>query len=211
VVTLLVGTALVALVRRDPEGRAARSVRFGLVGLLLVAITGSLGLLRADRALEIWDLLPLHLCDFLIFVGAYALLTLRPIAAELLYFWSGGTLLAMITPDLAAGFPEPWYFVFFGFHGAVVAAAAVVTFGFGRVPRPGAPRRVFLATLAYAGAVGIVNLTFGTNFLFLCRKPAQPTLLDLFGPWPVYLAVGAFFALGLFHLMAWPFARRRRG
>jgi hypothetical integral membrane protein (TIGR02206 family) len=206
--TLLVGTALIGLIRRDPRGRVARGVRFVLAGLLLAAISAYLLNEGIRRPLSVLDLLPLHLCDFLIFVAAYALLTLRAGASELLYFWSGGTLLAMVTPNLAAGFPHPYFFVFFGLHGLVVVAAVVVTFGCGRTPREGSAWRVFAWTLAYAALVGCVNLLFDTNFLFLCGKPAQPTLLDWLGPWPLYLATTALLALLLFHGMAWPFRRR---
>ena len=206
--TLLVGAALIGLVRRDPLGRVARAVRFVLAGLLLAAITAYLLNEGVQRQLSVLDLLPLHLCDLLIFVAAYALLTLRAGPCELLYFWSGGTLLAMVTPNLAAGFPHPYFFVFFGLHGLVVVAAAVVTFGCGRTPREGSAWRVFAWTLAYAALVGGVNLAFDTNFLFLCGKPEQPTLLDWLGPWPLYLATTALVALLLFHGMARPFRRR---
>jgi hypothetical integral membrane protein (TIGR02206 family) len=203
--TALLAGALARLVERNPGGRAALGVRVGLVGFLLGAILAFFVRESTYRRLEVWDFLPLHLCDFLIFLAVFALVTLSPRACELLYFWSGGTLLAMLTPDLAAGFPEPYFFVFFGLHGGVVMAAAVLVFGFGRRPGPGAPKRAFLLTLAYAAVVGAFNLAWDTNFLFLCRKPERPTLLDFFGPWPLYLVTAAGVAIVLFHLMAWPF------
>jgi len=198
------------LVRRARREPASRAIRFGLAAFLAATAGSWLALLHARYGLSVWDLLPLHLCDFLILVAVFALLTLRPFACELLYFWSAGTLLAMVTPDLAVGFPDPAFLAFFTLHGTVVVAAAVVVFGLGRRPRPGAPWRCFGATLAYAAVVAAVNQACGTNFLFLCRKPDQPTLLDAFGPWPVYLGTVALFALGLFHLMAWPFRGERR-
>lgn len=207
----LAATAAAAfvLVRRARRQPAARILRFGLAAFLAAAAVGWLAFVQAHYGLSAWDVLPLHLCDFLILVAVWALLALRPLACELLYFWSSGTLLAMVTPDLGVGFPHPAFLAFFTLHGAIVVAAAVVVFGLGRRPRPGAPWRAFGATLAYAAVVALVNLAFGTNFLFLCRKPDEPTLLDAFGPWPVYLGTVALFALGLFHLMAWPFREKR--
>lgn len=203
--------ALSRLVRRDPGGPAASSVRRGLAAFLLLATAAFLAYAWSRGGLSVWDVLPLHLCDFLLLLAVYSLLTLRPAACELLYFWSGGTLLAMITPDLAVGFPHPYFLAFFALHGAVVVSAAVVTFGCRRYPRPGAPRRAFLATLGYAAAVGAVDLAFDKNFLYLRHAPAQPTLLDWFGPWPVYLITVAAFALGLFVLMDRPFRRSAAG
>jgi hypothetical integral membrane protein (TIGR02206 family) len=129
--------------------------------------------------------------------------------AELLYFWAGaGALVAMVTPDVPRGFPDPYFLLFFGLHGAVVAAAALVTLGYGIRPRPGAAWRVFALTLAYAAVVAVVNLILDANFLFLRWKPANPTLLDRLGPWPWYLVWSALLGLLLFHLLEWPFRRR---
>ena len=70
------------------------------------------------------------------------------------YFWAGGgTALAMLAPDVEVGFPDPAFLSFFALHGLVVASAAVLVFGFGCRPRPGAPRRAFLLTNAYAAVV----------------------------------------------------------
>jgi hypothetical integral membrane protein (TIGR02206 family) len=203
----LAATAAAAfvLVRGARHEPASRVIRFGLAAFLAAAAGGWLAFVHVRYGLSRWDLLPLHLCDFLILVALCALLTLRPLACELLYFWSAGTLLAMVTPDLAMGFPHPAFLAFFALHGAVVVAAAVLVLGLGRRPRPGAPWRSFAATLAYAAVVAAVNQAFGTNFLFLCRKPDEPTLLDACGPWPIYLGTVALVTLGLFHLMDWPF------
>lgn len=205
----MLATTLALVVRRDPRARPARVVRFGLTALLVGATAAYLLAEAARRPLLPWDFVPLQLCDFLILLAAVALLTSSPGVTELLYFWSAGTLLAMVTPDLALGFPEPAFLAYFGLHAAVVAAAAVLVFGFGLRPEAGAPWRAFAALLAYAGVVGLVDAAFHANFLYLCRKPGEPTLLDWLGPWPLYLVTVAAFALALFLLMDWPFRRAR--
>jgi hypothetical integral membrane protein (TIGR02206 family) len=209
--TVLVAIGLVRLVRSSPETRVSTAVRFGLAALLLGATaTTLLGWARQGR-LQWLDLLPLHLCDLLIFVAVYALVTRNALAGELLYFWTGaGTALALLAPDVEAGFPDPAFLSFFALHGLVVASAAVLVFGFGCRPRPGAPRRVFLLTNAYAASVGLVDAALGANFLFLCRKPAAPTLLDWFGPWPAYIVVADALAGILFLALDLPFRAGRR-
>jgi uncharacterized membrane protein YwaF len=92
----------------------------------------------------------------------------------------------------------------------VVVAAAALTFGLGHVPRPGAVGRVFLLTNAYAAVVGIVDWATGMNYLYLRAKPVEPTLLDLFGPWPVYIVAADVLALGLFLVLDVPFRAGRR-
>jgi hypothetical integral membrane protein (TIGR02206 family) len=204
--TAIVVIGLIRLVGRDPGGRAATAVRGGLAAALLAATAATLWGWARQGPLHLLDLLPLHLCDLLIFVAVYALITRRPLACELLYFWAGaGAVLAMIGPDVSAGFPDPAFVSFFALHGLVVAAAAVLVFGSGCRPRPGAPWRVFLLTNAYAAAVGLVDLALDANFLFLCQKPSAPTLLDWLGPWPVYLVVTDALAAVLFLALHFPF------
>lgn len=204
--TALVAAGLALAARRRPEGALARALRFGLAGGLLASVALYLLAESRRRPLDVWDFVPLHLCDFLILLAAFALATRQRLACELVYFWTGaGALLAMITPDVAAGFPDPRFLIFFGFHGLVVAAAALVTFGLGVRPGPGAPWRAFLLTNVYAALVGLVDVAFGANFLYLRDKPAGPTLLDWLGPWPVYVLVVEVLALALFQVLFLPF------
>jgi hypothetical integral membrane protein (TIGR02206 family) len=192
------------------RGGPARALR-GVLGAAILGLAGfEIGQGVAGGWLDLEQALPLQLCDLATLLALYGLATLRRAAAELLYFWAGaGTSMALLTPDLAWDFPRWEFLVFFGLHGLVLAAAALLTFGFGLAPRSGAVRRVFLITLAYAVAIGVVNLAFGTNFMYLRRKPTTPSVLDAFGPWPVYLVVGAALAAVLFTALDLPFRRRR--
>jgi hypothetical integral membrane protein (TIGR02206 family) len=202
-----VGALLCAVARRGPA--AARAVRLGLAALLASLIGLTLVLVARERPLTAWDFLPLELCDAAIFLAVFALLTLRPAACELLWFWAGGaTTLAMITPDLAFGAPDWGFYSFFALHGSVVAAALVPPLGLKIRPRPGAPWRALLATNAYAGVVAAVDAVFGRNFLYLRAKPAAWTVLDWLGPWPVYLLSCEILAAALFALLYLPFRDR---
>ncbi len=198
--------SLTLLVRRQPGARWP--VRVALAALLAGVTGWTLGHWWRAGTLTVWDVLPFHLCDLLILVAIVALLGGSRRATELLYFWAGaGTLLALLWPDLGFGFPDPGFVSFFLLHGLVVVAAAVLVIGLRRPPAPGALWRVFLATNAYAGLVGVFNLAFDTNYLFLCRPPAAPTLLDWMGPWPWYLFAADALALFLFWLLALPWRR----
>jgi hypothetical integral membrane protein (TIGR02206 family) len=196
--------ALSLLVRRRPE--AGPLVRAALIAMLAGFTVAYLRSIALEGPVSVWDLVPLHLCDFLILVAVFALATLRPAACELLYFWSGtGALLATLTPDLRQGWPDWRFVVYFGLHATVVVSAAVVVFGLGRRPRPGGAFRAFLITNAYAAVVGVVDGVFGMNFLYLREKPWAPTPLDWLGPWPLYILSVELLALVLFLLLALPF------
>ena len=178
-------------------------------------IAGAGGYVIAEWRLGIlsaWDFLPLHLCDFAIFVAAFALLTRRPGAVELVWFWAlTGTLLAVLTPAVSGRFPDWRWLLYFAMHGGVIAAAVVLVLGCGIRPRPGAAWRAFGWTVLYAAVVAIVDLVTSANFLWLRAKPEQPTILDWLGPWPVYLIAAAAIGLAGFHLLALPFGARRWG
>ena len=53
-------------------------------------------------------------------------------------------------------------------------------------------------TAGFAAAAGVATLATGGNYLFLRRKPAGGSLLDVMGPWPVYIAAAAALGLVLF-------------
>jgi hypothetical integral membrane protein (TIGR02206 family) len=197
-------------IRRRPSGRAARGIRVGLAALLLLLAAVTTAGVSRERPLQVWDFLPLHLCDAAVFLAAFALLTRGRGAVELLYFWAlGATSLAMITPDLSVGAPD-WHFLsFFAIHGSVVISAAVLVFGFGLTPRPGAVFRAFLLTNSYAAVVAVVDFGFDQNFLYLRAKPEARTILDAFGPWPLYLLPCEILAAGAFRLLGAPFRDRR--
>jgi hypothetical integral membrane protein (TIGR02206 family) len=198
--TALLAAGLSALARR--RRRSGLALRAGLAAALVGATAATLAWWSRASPLTLWDLLPLHLCDFLILVAAFALLTLRPGPCELLYYWGGaGTLLALVSPDVHAGFPDWRFLSFFTLHGLVVVSVAVVTWGFGMRPRPGAHWRALVALNVYAALVGVVDAASGANFLYLRRKPDTPTLLDWMGPWPVYILVVDVLAAGLFWLL----------
>lgn len=204
------GTAVAAiatplLVRRFPSGPFGAGVRWTLAALLLASVAGYLAMAARSGEIGVLDLLPLHLCDLAIFVAVFALLTMSLGASEILYYWAlAGSTLAIVTPDVGGGFPDWQWIAYFTAHGLVVVSAATLVFGFDRIPRPGSSWKVFLLTLAYAAVVAAVDAATGANFLYLARKPAEPTLLDAFGPWPIYVGVAALVALALFTLLELP-------
>ncbi|MEO0414044.1 MAG: TIGR02206 family membrane protein [Verrucomicrobiota bacterium] len=158
---------------------------------------------------------PMHLCDLAGFCGMIALLTRgkRRIFVELTYFWGlAGTINGLITPDLAAGFPHPRFWGFFLLHLGVVITAIWLVAGMRAYPRRGSVWKVFGITQIYVLVAGLVNLLTGHNYGFLRHKPenVEGSLLDLLGPWPIYILWLELVALGLFWLLYMPFVRRNR-
>ena len=204
----LVAVSLVALVRTRPAlGRPVRLVLAAAIAALVV-FEFSVGI--REGWLGWVAVLPLELCDAALVLAVITLVVPRRATAEVVYFWAvSGSVLAMLTPDLAWDFPRWEFVVFLGLHGLVFVAALVLVFGLGLRPRPGASLRVWGITAGWAAGVGAVDLVFGTNYMYLRRKPPTATPLDWMGPWPVYIVVGAAVALALFLLVGLPFRRER--
>lgn len=127
-------------------------------------------------------------------------------AVEVTYFWGlAGTIQALFTPDLPQHFPNYLYFQYYFAHGGVVAAALTLVLGLGLYPRRLAVIRVAGLTVAYAAFVGMVDAVTGADYMYLRSKPVTPSLLDLLGPWPLYLFAAAAIGGVLFALLDAPF------
>jgi hypothetical integral membrane protein (TIGR02206 family) len=149
--------------------------------------------------------LPLQLSDAVTFVSVAALWRPdEPLLVELVWFWAlSASVQAVLTPDLQRTFPDPLYFTYFATHSGAIAAACLLVAGMRRAPRPGAVLRVYAITAAFAIVAGLATVLTGGNYMFLRRKPVEGSLLDLMGPWPVYIAAGAALGLFLFVALAW--------
>lgn len=197
------GLALTAACRRRP-----RQARFAVAAALFVNEAVWWTWRFSTEGNRFPEGMPLQLCDLAIWATILALLTLNRWACDVTYYIGiAGAAQAVLTPELwapALSYPTAY---FFAAHGGTIAAALMLVWS-GTV-RPGPPWRALAAVNAWAAAVGAFNAVFGTNYMYLCRKPASASLLDMLGPWPVYIASGECLAIALFWLMYLPFARQR--
>ncbi len=202
--------ALLSRTSRRSES-VARAIRIGL-GVFLAVNEAVWWTFRYSReGSRFPEGLPLELCDVAVWVAVFACLRENRAATEFLYFAGlGGAGQALLTPDLwapLASYPSIYFFLV---HGAVVTAAIVLVVGARRRLPAKALLRAFGLLNLYAVAVGAFNAVFGTNYFYLCRKPNDPSLLDWFGPWPYYIAVGQLFTMAMFALL-WLPVRERMG
>jgi hypothetical integral membrane protein (TIGR02206 family) len=207
-IALLAATAILLswFLRRAPTEGVRTGVRIGMAALLAFGLAYALVDALPLRGLDWLDILPLHFCDLAVLLAVIALLTRQQTASELLYFWGlSGTVIAMLTPDVDRGFPDSRCLSFFALHGGVALSAALVVFGLGVRPRPGAHIRAFWITNAYAVVAALINAGAGTNFLYLRAKPSQPSILDAMGPWPWYILAADVLAFLIFWALMIPF------
>ena len=175
-----------------------------------VLLANELGLSLWRIRWRVWDFrtsLPLHLCGVSVVLAALMLYTRSFAVFELTYFWAmGGSLQGLLTPDVDGwDFPHFRFLTTFLSHGLVVTANLYAVFVLGMRPTVASYVRSMAVLNLYAGAMLLFNRLTGANYGFLCRKPDQPTLYDLLGPWPWYLASLEAIAWGLSFLFLLPF------
>ncbi|WP_016881167.1 MULTISPECIES: TIGR02206 family membrane protein [unclassified Rhodococcus (in: high G+C Gram-positive bacteria)] len=205
----VVGAAvLVRLGRRRTVSQARRLGR--VLAVLTAAIYGAT-LVHFSIPPTIGGSVPLRLTDLATVAAACALWSRAQWAYALTYYW--GLVLstqALISPVLTGpDFPHYQFLAFWAIHLLVVWAAIYLTWGRGMRPRWRSYRFTVLVTVVWAAVTFTFNRVAGTNYGFLNRKPATATLLDVLGPWPVYLLTATTLILVVWALMTWPWERTR--
>ncbi len=155
--------------------------------------------------------IPIQLCDLAWLAAVYALLTYRPWAVALTYYW-GLTLSIQpaLTPDLDAGFPDPAFILYWAMHGLTIVAAIYLVWGLGFRLDWRSYRIAVAMTALWAGCVFTFNSIADVNYGFLNAKPDDASILDVFGPWPWYLLVETVLIVTVWALMTWPWVSRSR-
>lgn len=203
---------LVPVARRygsTPLGRGAVTA----CGWLLLAsslFTTALGLLPS--AWNINESLPFHMSDWLRFILSVALITRAQWAIVVSVFW-GLTLnlQSILTPDVRYFTNPPLEFLqYWGFHGVAFVAAVVFVWGLGLFPTWRGYAVAYGIAFLWATIALVVNALTGANYGYLAHAPAGPSVLDLLGPWPVYVVWELVLVASVWALMTWGFTRARR-
>ncbi|MGN7295702.1 YwaF family protein, partial [Ferdinandcohnia sp. SAFN-114] len=177
-------------------------------------------LLASELSLYIWylktgvwdpvDSLPFQLCSISLFLSIIMLLTRKFFLFEITYFLGiGGALQAMLTPELAYDFPHYRYFHFFLAHIAIILASLYMIWYENCRPAFTSIWKAFAALNVIAIVVFFINKATGGNYMFLARKPINPSLIDFLGPYPWYILSLEIVALFMFFILYLPFIRKK--
>lgn len=208
--TAVISVTLVVLVRRN-RGSPAVDRWCGRVGWALLVI--SVGWMLWDLLPPRFDLahsLPVGLSDLARVIIPLALLTRSGWTVAVAYYWGLSlNLMALLTPDLSYSFFPPLeYGMFWLSHIAAFTVPVVLVWGMGLRPTWRGFGFAYLFTVGWAVTTMGVNAVTGANYGYLNQPPEGGSLLDLLGPWPVYLfAVATILAVG-WALITWPWATR---
>ena len=193
----------------DPAPRLARlRIPARILGaVLLITLPAKLCYTLIAHPQPWQEVLPLQLCDLACIFVIIALFTYRQTCFEIAYYWGlAGTLQALLTPDLAYGFPHPYFFFFFIGHAGIVAGALTLILAGGMRPTVKGGVTAFLAVLGYAACMVVINFALGVNYGYLIAKPQHHSIMDFLWDWPYYIAELTALAAFLFLLLYLPHA-----
>jgi hypothetical integral membrane protein (TIGR02206 family) len=194
--------------RRFPA--AARPIRLGFAMTLLADNAVYYGWQIRHHNLTFPDHMPFELCDVSMVLTVLSLILLRPLLFDLAYYWAvAGASMALLTPNLWEPFPSFGTVQFFVAHGLTVAGVLYLLWSGQAKPRPWSVARAMIGVNVFAVLVGPFDYLYKTNYFYLRSKPTNPSLLDLLGPWPIYIVGTEAVALVLFLLLYWPVRPQR--
>jgi hypothetical integral membrane protein (TIGR02206 family) len=206
--TAVLPFALAALVRRSKSQLVERAIVATISVILFVNYAAYLFLIRRNAVVEWHQLLPLQLCDWGMIVVIVAMWTGRQRWFEVAYFWGiGGTVQAVLTPNLYYGFPDFRFFSFFTSHCGIIIGVVFLMLTRRYRPLPMSIVRVFLWSEFYFVVTFIADELTGYNYGFLLHKPEAFSILNfLSDSRPLYLLQMHGLALLFFVVLCAPFA-----
>lgn len=162
-----------------------------------------------------WDIrysLPLHLSSISLLLSSVLLFTKSYRLFEFTYFAGvGSALQAMLTPDISSyTFPHFRYVHFFISHGGIVIANLFFVIVERYRPTFQSLWRAFIYLNFYAFFILILNLVLKGNYMYISKKPFNPSLIDYLGPWPWYIIPLEVITLLTFFILYLPFWLHRR-
>src|SRR5437867_7059602 len=119
--TIVLPFALAAIVRRSKSQRLEKVIIGVLSAVLILNYVIYLIFIRSRGVADWRQMLPMQMCDWGMVVVIVAMWTGNQRWFEVAYFWGiGGTLQAVLTPNLRFGFPD-WRFIsFFTSHSGII-------------------------------------------------------------------------------------------
>jgi hypothetical integral membrane protein (TIGR02206 family) len=206
--TIALPIVLALIVHRTKSRALERSICFAISALLLINYIAYLIVARQFGVAAWQKMLPMQLCDWAMIVIIVALWTGSRRWLEIAYFWGiGGTLQAIVTPNLQFGFPDLRFISFFVAHSGIIIGIIFLMLIYGFRPRAIGILRTFAWTEVYFVIAFTTDLLTGENYGFLLHKPEAASLLSfLSDSRPLYLLEFHGLAFLFFALLYAPFA-----
>jgi hypothetical integral membrane protein (TIGR02206 family) len=188
-ITIVLPFVLAALGRRTKSRGIEQVIIAVLSAVLILNYLAYLIFIRSQGMADWRHMLPMQMCDWGMIVVIVAMWTGSQRWFEVAYFWGiGGTLQAVLTPNLRYGFPD-WRFIsFFTSHCGIIVGVVFLMLTRRYRPYPMSIVRVWLWSEFYFVVTLGADLLTGVNYGFLLHKPEAFSILSfLSDSWPLYL------------------------
>src|SRR5882757_10215016 len=164
-ITIVLPFALAALVRRAKSQRIEQVIVAALSAVLILNYLAYLVFIRSRGVVDWRQMLPMQMCDWGMVVVMVAMWTGNQRWFEVAYFWGiGGTLQAVLTPNLPYGFPD-WRFIsFFMAHSGIIVGIIFMMLVHKYRPYPMSILRAFLWTELYFVFTYTIDLLTDVNY-----------------------------------------------
>ena len=151
------------------------------------------------------DDLPLSTCNLFAILAPWLFWRPNFKSFVVIYFLvMAGTLQAVITPDLYTGFPSYGFFKYWITHVGLVLLVIHYLVCFELYTTAKSMLTAFGWLNIYVLSLMPVNYMLEANYFYLMAKPINPSVLDYFGPWPVYILVAELLVMGFFAIAMLP-------
>ena len=211
VVVFLSGMVLIYLGIRAKDQDSKKQMLFyiSLIPFFGAFLLYPMSMIEGD--LNIIEDLPFHLCRFLALTAPFVILKNKRFWIGIFYFWiMVGTLNANITPDIEYGYPNWRFFAYWMMHGflLIIPVYYIMVLNI-RINWRDFFNAYWMMNVFLLFTL-IINLILGSNYMYTRAKPPVASLLDILGPWPIYLISGQVLVLVLFFIVFLPFLILRK-
>ena len=212
--TLIFSIAPLILLKRSPELVSNPQVPkvLGWVLILYGIFKHLYGPYGLGEDWRIW--LPLHMCQVSNFLAGYALVSgKRGKIIEVVYFWTfAGASMALLTPDLKYGWPDPNFILYVMTHWLLILGALYFPLVEGWRPQQHSIWKVFKISIYYMLIILPLNYLIGggANYLYLRFPPVAGSLMDMMPPPPGHIPFVMLLAYLAFWLVYSPYWIRDR-
>lgn len=153
------------------------------------------------------NLLPFNLCNYTLILAALMMIFKSNKLFNLVYFWSFGAILAIVTPDIRIAFPDysnisffvTHYYIYFAVFYGLKYFHFTITFN--------SLKKAYIYLNGIMVILFPLNFLLNTNYMFLKKKPISSPM-DFLGPWPYYIISLEVVMIILFALMYLPFRKK---
>lgn len=206
IVIFMIGAACTGIAKLWMNEQQQRKFLLFLSIIPLLALLFFMGVQVVTGIFDYKEDLPIHVCRLLAFIAPWAYWKKNKLWTGIIYFWIlVGTFNAVLTPDLQEGFPHWEHLCYFIMHIGLVVLPIYCIIVLGHRISYRDLWNAFIAANVMLLFSLALNWVMDANYMYTCAKPPVATLLDLLGPWPVYLLSVQLIGLVLFHVVYLPF------